>query len=221
MTVYAVLRAAGTFLFGSKESKPAQRVIMRRFKVWLLRKAGADGAADEIEEEARLEREHRRAELMAKTKKQQVVIATEEAKLDEALAILEERQKSKEQKRAAVIDRQRALLDKASDAAGRAKAIQKINNDRDKNAEDAASVRDTHEAEINKHGGSVEIPPESIEAMVRFIEGRGMLALPEPGASKPVSSEPKATTPEAKTHPSKPEPPMVESKKRRGKKPSP
>lgn len=169
--IVAAIQTLGTFVFGSKESRAEQRVIIRRVKIYLLRKFGADGAADEIEENAKDERELAKLRTETEKTKAQVERTQQERKLQDALDILEKRRKAKEAKHAAVIDAQRDRLQQLPPGEREA-ATKKQESDRDKNAEDTAYHLRRREFAIDKAGGSVTIPPESIEAMDAFIEDR-------------------------------------------------
>ena len=173
MSILVMLKAVGAFIFGSKESRAEQRVIMRRFKVALLRKIGASGAADEIDRDAQINREHEQIKKIAEIKKHQVSIAKEEAKLDKALEILEKQQAERQAKRKALIDQQHTRITQITDDGERKKALEKLNRDRDQRAEDAADQVEANDSAIRMQGGSANIDPRSIKSIDAFIGDDG------------------------------------------------
>ncbi len=195
-TFFSVIKACAHFVFGSKETTVGKGVILARFKVYLLRKGGFNGAADEIEEEARLKRELRSAEIRAKTRKQRARMVQDEMIIDKGLEILEQRRAGRESKRVEIVDRQHDCVGQLQNSAEQQRALDDLNRQRDDNARDAAEYLRAAESVIRIACGKVSVDSESlraIDALVQFAKLRAEEAKREAEAAKRQSDN--ATAP--------------------------
>lgn len=214
---YSVFKACAAFVFGSKETPVGKGVILARFKIFLLRKGGFDGAAEEIEEEARLRRELRKTEILAKTKKQQALMLQQEVAIDEGLEILEKRRAGREAKRVEIVERQHDQVKQVQNTADQQKALEDLNRKRDENASDAAAYVHAAESAIRLVGGKVTVDEESLKAIGAFAQAAKQAAEEERRAAEAAKRERVSVVPPAPPAPpaaAKPAPTVWRSGKR-------